>query len=125
METKTLTQHMLVEPCHTAESMGSGTLPVLATPALIAFLENTAMKLVDNLPEGETTVGTSMNLQHLKASAVGETIHCEARLTHQEGRRYTFSIKATNSRGETIGEGTHERFAVHAERFMGKLQQAH
>lgn len=119
---ETLTQHMLIDPCHTAEFMGSGTLPVLATPALVAFMENTAMKLLSDLPEGETSVGTLMDVRHLKASGVGETITCKAELTGQEGRKYTFALEATNQHGEIIGQGIHERFAVNVERFMAKLR---
>ena len=123
MEQNVLTQDMLVTDGLTAQTMGSGTLPVLATPALVAFLENTVMKLVHDLPDGTTTVGTSMNLRHLRASAVGETIHCRAELTQHEGRKYTFALQATNEAGDIVGEGTHERFAVDVERFMGKLKQ--
>ena len=118
----TLEQDLLVTDQLTAQAMGSGTLPVLATPALVAFLENTAMKLVTDLPDGTTTVGTAMNLRHLRASAVGETIRCHATLVQHEGRRYTFALAATNEAGNTVGEGTHERFAVEVERFMGKLK---
>ena len=119
----TLEQDLLVTNQLTAQAMGSGTLPVLATPALVAFLENTAMKLVTDLPDGTTTVGTAMNLRHLRASAVGETIRCRATLVQHEGRRYTFALAATNEAGDTVGEGTHERFAVEVERFMGKLRR--
>ena len=97
----TLEQDLLVTDQLTAQAMGSGTLPVLATP----------------------TVGTAMNLRHLRASAVGETIRCRATLVQHEGRRYTFALAATNGAGDTVGEGTHERFAVEVERFMGKLKR--
>ncbi len=118
---KELTQEMTVQEQQTAEKVASGTLPVLATPVLIAFMENTAMKLLTELPEGETSVGTAINMQHLKASAIGETIRCTARLVNVEGRKYSFEIEAYDSSNNLVGKGTHERFAVNSERFMSKL----
>lgn len=115
------TQHMTVQESQTAEKVGSGALPVFATPALVAFMENTAMQLLSGLPEGETSVGTAINIQHLKASAVGETISCTATLTQAEGRKYSFELEAKDSKGDIVGKGTHERFAVNIERFMSKL----
>lgn len=117
------TQEMIVSERQTAREAGSGTLDVLATPALIAFMENTAMQMLSHLPEGETSVGTLINVQHLKASTVGETIRCTAKITTTEGRRYTFELTALNAAGEIVAQGTHERFAVDAQRFMSKLQK--
>jgi len=114
-------QEMIVSEFHTAEKLGSGILPVFATPALVAFMENTAMKLLANLPNGETSVGTLINIQHLKASAVGEKIRCTAQITETDGRKYTFYLEAKDSFGDIIGKGTHERFVVNVERFMKKV----
>ncbi len=116
------TQTFTVSDGQSAINLGSGTLPVFGTPALVACMENTAWKAVENLQEGETTVGISMDIQHLKASAIGETITCTARITAVEGRKISFDIEARNERGELIGKATHDRFVVNAEKFMAKLR---
>ena len=117
----TYEQEMTVTELHTAEKVGSGSLAVFATPALVAFMENTATKLLANLPEDETSVGTSINIQHLKASAVGEKIYCTAKVTETDGRKYTFYLEAKDSFGNIVSKGTHERFVVDIERFMSKI----
>lgn len=114
-------QTFQVNPTQTAEHLGSGTLAVLATPALISFMENTALKLLADLPPEETSVGISMNMKHLKASGVGEIIQCEAILTVVEGRKYTFEVSATNAIGDVIAQGVHERVVVNIEKFMSKV----
>lgn len=116
-----LTQTLQVTEEQTAEKLGSGLLPVLATPALIAFMENTAMKLIET-PEGKSSVGTAISIKHCKASSIGETITCTATLTANEGRRYEFQLIAKDSKNDIIGEGTHERFVVDIEKFMSKIQ---
>ena len=118
---KELIQEMTVLESQTAENIGSGSLPVLATPALIAFMENTAMKLLSDLPQDKTSVGTLISAQHLKASAIGEKITCTAKITEIEERKYIFYLEATDSSGVIIGKGTHERFVVNIEKFMSKL----
>ena len=105
----------------TAERVGSGLLPVYATPMAAALMEETACLCIDGLPEGETTVGTRLDIQHLKPSAVGERLTCKAELKEQEGRRYVFDIKIYNSREEVVASATHVRAQVTAERFMQKL----
>jgi predicted thioesterase len=118
---KKLTQHIIVDKSHTAESLGSGLLPVFSTPAMIALMENTAMKLIE-LPEGSSSVGTSICVKHLKASPIGEKITCNAMLTLNEGRRYEFQLEAFDNKGDLIGSGTHERFVIDIEKFMSKIQ---
>lgn len=118
---KTFSQKITVQENQSAMVYGSGLLPVFATPALIGLMENTAMQLIE-LPEGSSSVGTSINMQHLKASAIGEIIECTATIIAQEGRKYTFEIKATDSANEIIGTATHERFVVNIEKFMSKLK---
>lgn len=117
---KKFTQTLIVNPKQTAENLGSGLLPVFSTPSLVAFMENTAMQMID-LPEGGSSVGTSISVKHLKASAIGETLTCEATLVEDEGRRYAFELKVTDSKGDIVGEGQHERFVVDIQRFMSKL----
>ena len=121
MINQSFTQTISVSENQTAEKMGSGTLPVFATPAMIAVMENTAIKVLTDLPEESTSVGISININHLKASKVGEIIEFTATLILIEGRKYSFQIIAKNSNGETIGEGTHERVVVDIQKFMSKL----
>ncbi len=105
----------------TAERLGSGDLAVFATPAMIALMENAAMKAVaEALPEGSTTVGTEMNASHIKASGLGSEIIATAIVTAVEGRKITFNVGARDNKG-LIGEGTHTRFVVDREKFMSKL----
>ena len=114
------TQTITVTEEKTAQAMGSGTLPVFATPAMIALMENTAYKSVaDELEEGAGTGGTLMNVKHVAASPVGMKITCETELTKVDGRALTFSVKAFDEAG-LIGEGEHERFIVYNEKFQAK-----
>lgn len=105
-----------------AKNMGSGSLCVLATPALIAGMENVCMNCVRPfLEEGFTTVGTKVNIAHLAATPLGDTVTYSCELIEIDRRRLVFAVQAFDSKGKT-GEGTHERFIVDAERFMSKLQ---
>lgn len=105
----------------TAAAMGSGDLPVFATPAMVALMENAAMKAVaEALPEGSTTVGSEMNTTHLKPSGLGAEITATAVLTAVEGRKLTFNVGARDE-GGLIGEGTHIRYVVDRTKFMAKL----
>ena len=107
---------------NTAVGMGSGDLPVFATPAMAALMENAAMMAVaGHLPAGATTVGTEIGVSHVKASPVGTRITASAELVEVDGRRLVFAVRAWDERG-TIGEGSHTRFVVDRDRFMGKLE---
>lgn len=106
---------------NTAATMGSGDLPVFATPAMVALMEHAAMTAVAaHLPEGSTTVGAEMNVTHIKPSALGAAISATAVLTAVEGRKLTFNVGARDEVG-LIGEGTHVRYVVDRRRFMEKL----
>ena len=110
-----------VSSANTALALGSGDMEVFATPAMVALMENAAMLAVkDSLPEGSATVGTQMNVSHVKASPLGALITASATLTAVEGRRLEFAVKAWDDKG-VIGEGTHTRFIVDRERFLSKL----
>ncbi|MBR4852475.1 MAG: thioesterase family protein [Clostridia bacterium] len=105
-----------------AKNMGSGSLCVLATPALIAGMENVCMNCVRPfLEDGFTTVGTKVNIDHLAATPLGDTVTYSCELIEIDRRRLVFTVQAFDSKGKT-GEGTHERFIVDAERFMSKLK---
>ena len=106
---------------NTGAAMGSGDLDVFATPAMVALMENAAMKAVaDALPEGSTTVGAEMNVTHIKPSGLGAEIVATAVLTGVEGRKLTFNVGARDAEG-MIGEGIHIRYAVDRRRFMEKV----
>ncbi len=118
---KTYTQEITVDENNTAISLKSGSLPVFATPALVAFMENTATKTIDNLSPEETSVGICINVQHTKASGIGETLSCTANITQVDGRKISFEITAKNAKNEIIGTATHDRFVVNVEKFMRKI----
>lgn len=106
----------------TAQAMGSGTLPVFATPAMIALMENTASKSVETeLDEGTGTVGTLINVKHVAATPVGMDVTCETKLVEVDRKRLVFEVKAYDAAG-VIGEGTHERFIIDNEKFLGKAE---
>ena len=115
------TQSIEVTKFHTAEYLGSGTLAVFATPAMVAFMENTAMKCLTNLPEGCTSVGIAIKVNHIKAIPIGMTVNCTAKITAIDGRKYSFYIRVADFDDNLVGEGTHERVVVDRVKFMGKL----
>lgn len=111
----------LVEEEDTAISAGSGSLCVLATPAMVAGMEQAAWRAVAGfLPEGTTTVGTQVNIEHLRAIKAGAAWQAIATLTKVDGRMLYFDVEASDEKG-VMGRGTHVRAIVDVERFMGKL----
>lgn len=113
---------MIVEEKDTAVAMGSGDLSVLATPAMVALMENAAMREAAKCcQDGQTTVGTKVAIQHTRATPLGAEVNAFARMTEQDGRRLVFEVWAEDAKGE-IGRGEHERFMVESEKFMSKLQ---
>ena len=116
------TQKITVTKEMTAEVMGSGTLPVYATPSMIALMENTASKSVQaQLEDGQGTVGTLINVKHVSATPVGMEVTCETTLVEVDRKRLVFEVKAFDEAG-LIGEGTHERFIIDNEKFLSKAQ---
>ena len=106
----------------TASAIGSGMLPVYATPAMIALMENAACNSVsDYLEDGQGTVGTSMNVQHVSATAEDRQVRAVATLTEVDGRRLVFDVEAFDDAG-LIGKGTHERFIITNEKFLAKAK---
>lgn len=113
---------VMVEEKNTAAVMGSGLLPVFATPAMIALMEKTASESVQAyLEDGCGSVGTSLDVKHVSATPVGMEVRCESELVEVDGRRLVFSVKAFDAAG-LIGEGTHERFLIKNESFLKKAE---
>ena len=105
---------------NTAQAVGSGTLPVFATPAMTALMEKAAWtSLAPYLEEGESTVGTKLSISHLSATPVGMKVWAEAEITGVSGKRIVFHVSAYDEKG-LIGQGTHERFLITNDRFLAK-----
>lgn len=106
----------------TAAALGSGSVDVYSTPAMIALLEAAAIKALEGrLAEGFTSVGISVDVKHLAATPVGMTVRARALLKAIDGRRLVFEVSAWDP-VERIGEGTHERFIVDYQRFMDRIR---
>lgn len=113
----------IVNTKNTAIAAASGSLPVFATPFMIALMEEaTCNAISDSLGADETTVGTKIDVSHDKASAIGDIITASARLINVDGRRLTFEVFAKDKNDNIIGKGTIERFVVAAEKFMKKVE---
>ena len=114
------TRAVTVNEENTAKAMGSGTLDVFATPALIALMEETCWRSVANeLEEGSGTVGTLLEIKHTAPTPVGMKVTCESTLTEIDGRRLVFEVIALDGKG-VVGEGRHERFIIQNEKFQVK-----
>ena len=115
------TSELTVTDAVTAVRMGSGDMPVLATPAMMALMENAAMLAVaDDLPEGSTTVGGHIASSHLRPSKIGDVVRAIAEVTKVDGRKIEFNVSAYSG-DVLLGEGTHLRFILDRERFMSKI----
>lgn len=105
----------------TASALGSGSLPVLATPRLLAWCEAATCAALE-LPEGRTSVGTRVALEHLAASPVGATIEVSAEVAYEDGRLRRFTVSARDAgSGKVVGTGEVTRVVVDVERFLGRL----
>ena len=119
---KTHTVTLTVDESKLACNVGSGSVEVYATPMMIALIENCAAACVQSeLPEGDTTVGTLINVSHIAATPCGMTVTATATLTAIDGRMLTFHVKAEDECG-LIGEGEHQRVIVHTDKFNAKAQ---
>lgn len=104
----------------TAKHIGSGNSAVFATPCMVQFMEVTSRLCVqDALEEGQSTVGTAVNIRHLKATPCGMQVRCEAKLLEIDRRRLVFEVSVWDER-ELVGTGTHERFIINTDQFMQK-----
>lgn len=102
----------------TAKFLGSGGLDVYATPAMICHMELAAYSLAEK--DGHQTVGTKVDISHLRACLAGTEVTVTAELTEIDGRRLEFIVKAEDAKG-ILGEGRHQRYVINPERFMAKL----
>lgn len=107
---------------NTASAVGSGLVPVFATPFMIAIMENAAVNaLLPHLAEDEGSVGTHLDVSHDSATPIGMKVWAEAEVTAVEGKKITFSVSAFDEAG-LIGKGTHQRFIIKPERFLAKTE---
>lgn len=110
----------IVEKEDTAQLVGSGDLLVYATPCMVALMEGAACEAIASaLREDKTSVGIALNISHIAATPVGMEVRAEAEVTEVEGNTITFRVAAYDEKGK-IGEGTHKRAIVTAQRFLDK-----
>lgn len=115
---------LVVGEAQTAAAFGAGGVLVLGTPVMIGLMENAAWQLVQpELPEGESTVGTLVNVRHLAATPMGGHVVATAELIEIDGKRLVFRVSARDD-AQLIGEGTHERFRIVLERFLARLPKS-
>jgi predicted thioesterase len=106
----------------TAAALGSGSLPVLATPRLLAWCEAACCRALEaGLDDGTSSVGTTARLQHLAPSRVGERVTATAVVAAVDGRRLTFEVDVTDAGGTVVARGTLERVVVDEARFLARL----
>ena len=121
MSEKTLSKTIKVEEENLACAMGSGSLMVLATPAVVALMENAAAELAQNELDNDelTTVGTMISIEHTSPTPMGADVTATAILKKIDGRMFYFDVIAEDKKGE-IARGTHTRVSVKAEKFQMK-----
>ena len=113
-------QSVSVTAANTAKTMGSGTLDVFATPALVALAEKTCWQSVaPALEAGSGTVGTKLEITHDSASPLGIKVWAESEVTQVDGKRIVLKVAAYDEKG-LIGQGVHERFIITNDRFLAK-----
>ena len=113
----------IVSESNTAQTAGSGTLSVFATPFMCALMEKAAWtSIAPHLAQGESTVGTKLDVSHISATPVGMKVWAESEITLVDGKRIELNVAAYDEKG-LIGEGTHQRFIVTDGRFMEKTKR--
>ncbi len=112
----------IVNANNVATVVGSGSVEVFATPAMIALMEKTANNSLCNyLPEDCVTVGVEINTKHIKASAIGKEIVCKSELIKVDGKKLFFNITAYEGE-DMIGQASHTRVVVNKEKFLNNLK---
>ncbi|MFL6154660.1 MAG: thioesterase family protein [Marmoricola sp.] len=117
---RTSTREFVVSESDTAAAVGSGTLPVLGTPVLLAWCEAVTCEVL-GLPAPSTSVGTRVNLEHLAASKVGASVVVTATVSYADGRLVRFEVDAREPGGKLLGSGEVTRVVVDGERFLSRL----
>ena len=113
----------VVSDANTAQAACSGALPVFGTPFMCALMEEAAWKsIAPHLEEGQSTVGTRLDITHDSATPVGMEVWAESEVTQVDGKRIVLNVTAYDEKG-LIGKGTHERFIIQNERFVQKAQR--
>ena len=108
---------------NTAAAVGSGLVPVFATPYMIALMENAAVNaLTPYMEENQGTVGTHLDVSHDSATPIGMKVWAEAEVTAVDGKAVTFAVTAYDEAG-VIGKGTHNRFVITVDRFLAKAEK--
>ena len=108
---------------NTADAVGSGLVPVFATPYMIALMENAAVNaLIPYMEENQGSVGTHLDVSHDAATPIGMKVWAEAELTAVDGKALTFAVTAYDEAG-IIGKGTHNRFIIAVDRFLAKTEK--
>jgi predicted thioesterase len=105
-----------------ATRLGSGSVEVYATPAMVALMESAAVAALEPLlPEGQSSVGIALDVKHLAATPPGQQVRARAEVIDVDRRKVTFKVQAWDER-ELIGEGTHTRFVIDVARFLQRVQ---
>ena len=106
----------------TAAKVASGSVEVLATPVMIAWMEEASLRLAQKeLEEGFTTVGTEVNIKHLKGTLVGKTVKVLSTLKEIDRKRLVFDVEVIED-GVAVGTGSHTRFIIDTAKFYEKLK---
>lgn len=117
------TSTVVVAEENTAAHFGAGGVHVFGTPMMIGLMENAAFRAIQPLlPEGQSSVGTRVNVSHLAATPIGMTVTATAELLEVDGRRLLFRVEARDEK-ELIGEGQHERFIITLDRFLSRIEE--
>ncbi len=114
-------RHMHVAAEHCADHIGSGDVPVLGTPAILALAEGACVAAIaDDLPDGQTSVGQWAEIDHVQPTAIGEDVHAEATLIGHHGRRLEFQVIIRDN-DDIVAKVRHRRVLVDRDRFLGKV----
>ncbi|MFO7790396.1 MAG: thioesterase family protein [Bacteroidota bacterium] len=113
-----------VEKKQTAAAYGSGLVEAFATPAMVAFMENTCLQSIEpHLPDTHSSVGIKISVTHEKATPVGMQVFCISRLIEIDRKRLVFEVEARDEQG-IIGRGQHQRFIIDKEKFMKNIRKS-
>jgi len=116
-------KEILVNEDNTALNLGSGSLKVFATPAMVSLIEKTCWESIDEyLDDDKTSVGTNLKITHESASPIGMKVWCESELINIDRKKLTFKTEVFDEKG-LIGRGIHERFIVSSEKFIERTNK--